>query len=1076
MRQLVRRIALCATASLLSAVALPACSEDIDLYTGLTPQSGKPNVLILMDNAAAWDASASFTCGTPGVVGSNNVGKDVGAEQCALYAAVSSFKNNPSLLGNLNLGLMMFGTGNTNGGQFQYPASAPYTLPTMDTAGINGFLSAVQGIDRLANKANNSAVGAGMQEAWAFYAGKTGLSGTSYTSPINNPCQRNYVIYIANAVNNGKPQDTGQTAANALASAGATAAQQTQIVIPTYNKYQSNYGDEWARFMYQYDLQSGAPSGVDNPQNIITYTISVTDNQNPDYVALDNSMATNGGGKTYVVQLGDVDGLKNALLEIFNEVQAVNSVFASVSLPAAVNAQGQFLNQVYVGMFRPDGSASPRWVGNLKQYKLGKDTTGTVVLQDSLSKSALSSSGTGFISPNAISFWTAEPPLAYGSGSYGSSAVTNWPANGFWINSPAGKGQNLDSPDGEVVEKGGTSEMMRAQFLSSQTGRTLYTCNGAGTCPTSTAMPTFDTANTWLMGSQGLAAVNAYNGTNGAPTITSSQLSPLIKWVRGRDVYALDGAATGAGQEAKTGPGSPVSVRPSIHGDVLHSRPVVINYGTATNPNVVVFYGSNDGVFHAVNGNQTTGINGVRPGGELWGFVPPEFLGKLSRIYANTPEIKLSTTPSGISPAPTPRDYFFDGSTTAMQDQRTGVTPRTVVYLTTRRGGSLVYAIEVTDPVNPRFLWVRSNSDIPELGQTWSKPTLTRVQGYSNPVLIMGAGYDPAEDSDPSPGVDSMGRGVVVLDAYTGAPVWSALANCTGVAGVCVKNTSLTRSIASDVTVIDRTGSGYSQMAYVGDVGGNLWRVDFQGSGGTTPANWTLTQFAVLGGAANSNNARKFFYAPDVVPVSGYNAVMAGTGDREHPLYSSSTTPGTAYNVVNRFYMVKDTNTGSMPASWAPITEANLVDMSATSSTYSGAGSGFFITLPNPGEKVVNAPLTAGYTFFGTNSPAIPTAGTCYPNLGIARAYSINFLTGAGQTSARSVVLDGGGFPPSPVLARVPVDNGDGTTSQYTVVIGGGNQTGAGGGGSALQAHQITISGTGKRKRTFWFSETDKKP
>ncbi|MGD7395350.1 hypothetical protein ACQCQT_15675, partial [Ralstonia pseudosolanacearum] len=28
----------------------------IELYTGLTPQTGKPNVLILMDNAAAWDA------------------------------------------------------------------------------------------------------------------------------------------------------------------------------------------------------------------------------------------------------------------------------------------------------------------------------------------------------------------------------------------------------------------------------------------------------------------------------------------------------------------------------------------------------------------------------------------------------------------------------------------------------------------------------------------------------------------------------------------------------------------------------------------------------------------------------------------------------------------------------------------------------------------------------------------------------------------------------------------------------------------------------------------------------------
>ena len=42
---------------------------------------------------------------------------------------------------------------------------------------------------------------------------------------------------------------------------------------------------------------------------------------------------------------------------IFSEIQAVNSVFASVSLPVSVNTEGTFLNQVYIGMFRPDEKA-----------------------------------------------------------------------------------------------------------------------------------------------------------------------------------------------------------------------------------------------------------------------------------------------------------------------------------------------------------------------------------------------------------------------------------------------------------------------------------------------------------------------------------------------------------------------------------------------------------------------------------------------------------------------------------------------------------------------------------------------
>ena len=50
----------------------------------------------------------------------------------------------------------------------------------------------------------------------------------------------------------------------------------------------------------------------------------------------------------------------------------MNSVFASVSLPVSVNTQGTYLNQVYIGMFRPDEDAFPRWTGNLKQYKLAK--------------------------------------------------------------------------------------------------------------------------------------------------------------------------------------------------------------------------------------------------------------------------------------------------------------------------------------------------------------------------------------------------------------------------------------------------------------------------------------------------------------------------------------------------------------------------------------------------------------------------------------------------------------------------------------------------------------------------------
>ncbi|WP_296227362.1 pilus assembly protein [Ralstonia sp. UBA689] len=1086
MRSIAQRLALTATATLVLALAgsQPAGAEDIDLYTGLQQNAGKPNVLVIFDDGANSDAAASFTCNATGLTVANPK-KSSGAEQCALYGAIQSINSTSPLLGNLNLGLMMFDP-KSPGGVFRFPsASSPsaQTLQLMDATGVNSFLSYMQNQFPNDLNGNNVQTAGAMQEAWSFYYGynsqlkkMVGLSGNSYTSPVKDTCQRNFIIYIGNATTSGHPAESDTQMYNALAAAAPTPSkdQLTQIVYPGNTKYASNWGDEWARFMNQTDLQGTANSA--NPQNVRTYTITVTDGNNQGYVDFDASMASNGGGKAYVVKLGDVQGLQDALASILNEIQAVNSVFASVSMPAAVNTQGQFLNQVYIGMFRPDATAAPRWMGNLKQYQVGYDSSGNFTLLDSLSKDALSSSGTGFIAPTAVSFWTQEPPLTFGSSGYGSTGVTGWPSGGFWQKSPSGTGWKLDSPDGQIVEKGGAGEMLRAQILTDQSSRTLYTCNGVGKCPTASAMPSFDTSNTWLTGSSGQSAMNS--GTSGAPSITTTQQQNyLINWVRGRDVYALDGGATtGAGQEAETGPGGSVTVRGSVHGDVLHSRPVLVNYGGSIG--VVAFYGANDGVFRAVNANQTGGItagtNVVRPGGELWGFIAPEFIGKLSRLYANSPEVQLSTTPPGITPTPAPRDDFFDGSTTVMQDQRNPGNPRTIIYLTARRGGSLIYALDVTDPVNPRYLWSRSNSDIPELGQTWSKPRLMRVAGYANPVLIMGAGYDASsEDSDPASGSDTMGRGIVVLDTYTGAPVWSALANCNGVAGVCVKNTSLTRSIASDVTVVDRTGSGYIQMAYVGDLGGNMWRVDFQTAAGNAPANWTLTLLATLGGAANTNNARKFFYAPDVVPTSGYNAILVGSGDREHPLYSSSGTPGTAYNVVNRFYMLKDPNIGSMASGWVPLTEANLFD--ATSTAYNGSGSGFFITLPNAGEKVVNAPLTvAGYAYFGTNTPPVPATGQCYPNLGIARAYAVNFLTGAGQNPNRSIVLDGGGFPPSAVYGVMLVGNGNGGTTPTPVCFGCANQANSSTSQNQYNPIIIKPSGLGKRKRTFWYSLTDK--
>ncbi len=82
-------------------------------------------------------------------------------------------------------------------------------------------------------------------------------------------------------------------------------------------------------------------------------------------------IAKEGGG--LYQQASNSDEIVVGMTKIFNQVRAANSVFSSASLPVSANTQGTYLNQVYIGMFRPDGNALPRWVGNLKQYQFVYD-------------------------------------------------------------------------------------------------------------------------------------------------------------------------------------------------------------------------------------------------------------------------------------------------------------------------------------------------------------------------------------------------------------------------------------------------------------------------------------------------------------------------------------------------------------------------------------------------------------------------------------------------------------------------------------------------------------------------------
>ncbi|MCX7258347.1 MAG: hypothetical protein NTZ64_16970 [Polaromonas sp.] len=280
-------------------------------------------------------------------------------------------------------------------------------------------------------------------------------------------------------------------------------------------------------------------------------------------------------------------------------------------------------------------------------------------------------------------------------------------------------------------------------------------------------------------------------------------------------------------------------------------------------------------------------------------------------------------------------------------------------------------------------------------------------------------------------------------------------------------------AIPADINFLDRDNDGITDRLYAADVGGNVWRVDFEPTAGNTPDNWQVSKLAAVGCSAGTcatgTTPRKFFFPPNVLSVGpsgdsgSYDLVMLGAGDREHPLLSNAT--GSSYGVTNRFYALKDPKTGKdakSPAATTVITESALFD--ATATPYDKSLSGFYRTFAT-GEKAVNASITAkGRTYYGTNQPVVPNGQSCQANLGTARGYSLDPFTG----TIRVTTYDGGGLPPSAITGIVTIEKNDGSgesiKEEFCMGCGGSTT-------SAIGGEKLVNTVPKNVRRTYWYKK-----
>lgn len=612
--------------------------------------------------------------------------------------------------------------------------------------------------------------------------------------------------------------------------------------------------------------------------------------------------------------------------------------------------------------------ATPRWPGNIKKYTLSGNT-----IIDRNNKSAIDAR-TGFFKPESLSHWTTSQDLDDGDPS---------------TKDPVG--------DGGIVELGGI-----ASQLTSPATRTIYTYTGNAT-PNNAALTDQLTTSNRAITTQMLAVENS--------THPAQQRRQILNWARG---YTNGDNSKAANH---------------FVGDFLHNRPALVTYQTfkptreGGRPRFddTLFAGSNLGFFHAIDPNN---------GSELFSFIPKILLPNLTHYYKNTGGFDDKVY--GLDAPMTVWRYDEDGDGNIVNGTAVDGNDHVFIYQAMRRGGSSIYALDVTRRNQPKLKWRidgQAYANTPsgafrDLAQTWSVPQLGKIQWGCNSgnctdkyVLFFGGGYDVAHDNGANTVRRSKGNAVYMVDAETGNLLWSAGAGRHHTNNVPTMN----HSIAANVTIGDVDNDGYIDFLFAVDVRGGLWRFDFAGDHSKTAHTQRPYRFATGGKIAylggNTAHPRRFYNAPDVAYFAQrgkkpFLTIAVSSGYRAHPRDTS----------INDFlFVVYDKNARSKPKdnNYHYVRGSRHIRFSDLS--HRGTEYGWYKPLIADGEKGLSRTVTFNDKIIMTTYvPGI--SSSCEGSTGSGRYYMLDALSGESllKNSNGDIVpyqnLQNSGIPAEPAV------------------------------------------------------------
>ena len=770
--------------------------------------------------------------------------------------------------------------------------------------------------------------------------------------------------------------------------------------------------------LVEYMAEEDQVKQIKGEQNVKTHTVAFA-LKSAGPVQFLKDVANLGGGGFYSADTaGD---LQEVFKVILSEVRSAPTSFAAPSL--AVNAFNEVKSREtqYFAMFTPQ--LTQKWNGNVKKFGICAGKEGqTCKVGETLD-----------VNNNPVV--DASDP---------NNKVFRSDTQSYWSSSKDGNNTTRGGAGGEIIDhtevklftdraSSNPVEQSRGVVLASESGFNMDSTNWND--------------NAFATMRQAICKTDSTN--------SGSECEKRMLWLLGKKHITEADSDLNA------------DTRWSVH-DVVNSKPVVITYGgvKSTNPNVSdtffdkIVYGSNAGMLHMVNGE--TGL-------EEWRYLPSDFWSMQRQLFDNRQDKHLY----GLDMPPTVwkcdvdnnkkinpssgRDIVNNGKGTCFTADSDFVR----VFQATRRGGGdsgFIYALDLSesvsnhqDRVEPIFMWRiaggNTSGDFRRLAQPWSQPKITTIMvedinGIPSPkeVLIFGGGYDSKLD-DPAMysvadngGNDYLGNAIYIVDPMDGRKILSISGKGSG-ADITVSKMNF--SIPSDIVFNDSDYDGLTDRLYVGDLGGQMWRVDLAEAVPETGTRGTGTVVGLLAsiGGSSAANQRRFFVKPSVTQVNdfdfstseAYDLILAGTGSIPDPLGET---------VKDRFYAFRDYFVGrntlqdtdgdnvaeqgdgypkqnsqayshSDPKSLLNITTDSIASQSGSDQDLVKQSDGyyfdFFEANGRAGEKAFTRPIViGGNVLFSTFDPSSGTSAasaskknpcSAAPNIGLARAYHFNVLT-----------------------------------------------------------------------------------